>query len=249
MKDMNMLRKFVLILFAFALAAPGLCQVSDSKKINKIKRDNQYLYAEATMKDADEAYEAALELLNGYIDEYVQTKKKFNSSDNIIIKDMGSNTERLQMQRGELTRVFVYVKKSDIIPAENSTIRENAGKKEEPQMVATVGEEEQLEPDTSLRLEKAWQQTLIDELLTLRTIIEAKSRLNYLKTEYKVKRVGTPDSCRDKAAAYWVIGDESGNLITVLGMGSSERVNFKTMQMDSLDNYQGASAIWFTMSN
>ena len=246
---MGMIRRIVLLLFALTLTVPGFCQESDSKKINKIKRNSQYLYAEATMKDAEEAYEAAMELLNGYIDEYVQSKKKYNSSDNIIIKDLGSSSESLQMQRGELTRVFVYVKKSDIIPAENSTLRENAGKKEDPELVAEVGEEEQLEGDSSLKLEKAWQQALIDELFNCRTIIEAKSRLNYLRSEYKVKRVGTPDSCKDKANCYWVIGDESGNLVTVLGMGDSERVNFKTMQMDSLDNYQGLSAIWFTMSD
>lgn len=246
---MGMIRRIVLLLFALVLAAPGFCQESDSKKINKIKRNSQYLYAEATMKDADEAYEAAVELLNGYIDEYVQSKKKFNSSDNIIIKDLGSNSERLQMQRGELTRVFVYVKKSDIIPAENSTLRENAGKKEDPELVAEVGEEVPLEGDSSLKLEIAWQQEVVDQLLDCKTLIEAKSLLNRQRAEFKVKRLGTPDSCRNKATCYWVIGDEVGNLLTVLGMGSSERVNFKTMQMDSLENYQEATAIWFTMSD
>ena len=124
-----MIRRLLFIMLALLISAPGFCQESDSKKINKIKRNTQYLYAEATMKDADEAYETAVELLNGYIDEYVQSKKKFNSSDNIIIKDMGKNSDKIQMQRGELTRVFVYVKKSDIIPAENSTLRENAEKR------------------------------------------------------------------------------------------------------------------------
>lgn len=246
-----MIRRLLFIMLALLIAAPGICQESDSKKINKIKRNSQYLYAEATMKDADEAYETAVELLNGYIDEYVQSKRKFNSSDNIIIKDMGKNSDKIQMQRGELTRVFVYVKKSDIIPAENSTLRENAGKKEDDDedLVATFGEEQPLEGNTSLRLEKAWQQAVIDELLTCNTIIEAKSMLNRQQTEYKVKRSGSPASCRNKESCYWVIGDESGNLITVLGMGSNDRTNFRTMQLDTLENYPEATAIWFTMAN
>lgn len=245
-----MIKRLLFIMLALFIVAPGFCQESDSKTINKIKRNNQYLYAEATMKDANEAYETAVELLNGYIDEYVQSKKKFNSSDNIIIKDMGKNSDKIQMQRGELTRVFVYVKKSDIIPAENSTLRENAGKNDdEANLVATVAEEVPLEGDSTLKLEKAWQQEVIDELLTCNTLIEAKSMLNRQQTEYKIKRSGSPASCRNKESCYWVIGDDSGNLITILGMGSNERTNFKTMQLDMLDNYPDATAIWFTMAN
>ena len=235
-----------MLLLAFAFATSGFCQESNSKKINKIKRDSQYLYAEATTKDANEAYETALELLNGFIDEYVQSKKKYNSSENIIIKDVRSHYEQIQMQRGDLTRVFVYVKKSDIIPADNSTIRENVGKKEEPDTDVSV--EEHLEGDASLRLEKAWQQEIVDQLLACNTIVEAKSLLNRRKAEYKVKRIGTPDSCRNKETCFWVIGDESGKLLTVLGKGSDKRTNFKTLELDSLENYSNAKAIWFTMS-
>ena len=79
---------------ALLLTLPAISQESDNKKINKIKRDSQYLYDEATMPDPQEAYEAAMELLNQRIDEYVKTKKKFKSSDNIIIKDIASKFDK-----------------------------------------------------------------------------------------------------------------------------------------------------------
>ena len=246
-----MTRRFILMVLTMILATSAFGQESDSKKINKIKRNSQYLYAEATMRDPQEAYNTAMELLNNYIDEYVQTKKKYKSSDNIIIKDIDSKSERIQMKRGEMTRVFVFVKKNDIIPAENSMTRENAGKKSEER--GLVSEVEPIEAgdgqgDGSLRLGKVWQQELVDQLLTCNTIIEVKSMLNRQKAEFRVKRLGAPDSCRNKAASFWVIGDATGNLVTVLGPGSQERTNFKTLQLDSLDNYPDATAVWFTMS-
>lgn len=236
------------------IAIPVLCQESDAKKINKIKRNSQYLYAEATMKNPQEAYNTALELLNNYIDEYVQSKKKFKSSDNIIIKDIESKSEKIQMQRGEMVRVFVYVKKTDIIPAENSSMRANAGKKEDDfdklksEIVPISSDGQTLEGDESLRLQVVWQQEMIDNILACNTLIEAKALLNRQKSEYKVKKIGTMSNCRNKSECFWVMGNESGELITVLGPGADTRTNFKTLQLDSLDNYTEGSGIWFTMS-
>lgn len=248
-----MIRRILLLVLGIMMVLPALCQESDSKKINKIKRNSQYLYAEATMKDPIEAHNTAIELLNGYIDEYVQSKKKFKSSDNIIIKDMASNSEKIQMKRGEMTRVFVYVKKSDIIPAENSSMRVNAGKKEDVDnpksgVTQTTLDGQDVTGDTSLRLPIAWQQEIVDNLLACETLIEAKALLNRQKSEYKVKRVGAASNCPNKTNCFWVIGDANGEIVTVLGPGSDQQTNFKTLQADALDNYPDATAIWFTMS-
>lgn len=243
-----MTRKVLLLILAILFAIPAFCQESDSKKINKVKRNSQYLYAEATMKDPVEAYNTAIELLNGYIDEYVQTKKKYKSSENIIVKDMETKTDKIQMKRGEMTRVFVYVKKSDIIPAENSMVRENAGKREESKPLESTVTPIPAETDETRRLTVAWQQEIVDNLLACTTLIEAKALLNRQKSEFKVKRIGSMNNCRNKAECFWVIGDESGALVTVLGPGTTERTNFKQLQTDALENYPTASAIWFTMS-
>ena len=252
-----MTRRLFALCMAVLLALPALCQESDNKKINKIKRDNQYLYDESTMKDPQEAYESAMVLLNQRIDEYVKTKKKFKSSDNIIIKDIASKSERIQMPRGELTRVFVYVKKSDIIPAENSTMRENAGKKEDPEpepdklkseVTPITPAGDVISGDASLRLSTPWQQEVIDQLLACTTLIEAKALLNRQKAEYKVKRIGSRDNCRNAADCFWVVGDAGGSLVTVLGPGSTERTNFRTLQRDALENFGDATALWFIMA-
>ena len=254
--------KLILSVAALLVASIGFCQESDSKKINKIKRDTQYLYAEATMKDADEAFETALLLLDGYIDEYVQSKKKFSSSEQVIIKDTHRKSETIQMPRGEMTRVFVYVKKSDIIPAENSAIRENparvpsepelqetSGNQEAAELAEQAGEEAGLEEaGASPRLTFVWQQELIESLLETGTINSAKALLNREKAQFRVKRSGPAASCKDKAGSFWIIGDGEGKLITVLGPGTNRRTNFKTQKSDSLDNYPNSTALWFTLS-
>lgn len=248
-------RSFLTLFLAFLMAVPVLSQESDSKKINKIKRDKQYLYAEATMKDAQEAHNTALELLNGYIDEYVKTKKKFKSSDNIIIKDIEKNSQNIQMKRGEMVRVFVYVKKSDIIPAENSTMRQNAGKQEDPadkkltsEVTPITPDGQEMEGDASLRLSIPWQQEIIDNILGCSTLIEAKALMNRQKAEYKIKRIGNKSNCRNAAECFWVIANNGGAVVTVLGPGAETRTNFKTLQPDTLDNYKEMSAMWFTMA-
>ena len=257
-----MTSKLFLSVAVLFVASIGFCQESDSKRINKIKRDTQYLYAEATMKDADEAFETALLLLDGYIDEYVQSKKKFSTSETIIIKDTHSKSETIQMPRGEMTRVFVYVRKSDIIPAENSAVRENPAKVtteaeelEAPENQETPEQTEKAEEESapeeagaSPSLTVVWQKELIESLLETGTINRAKALLNREKAQFRVKKSGSASSCKNKAGSFWVIGDGEGKLITVLGPGTNRRTNFKTQKSDTLDNYTNSTAIWFTLS-
>lgn len=51
---------------------------------------------------------------------------------------------------------------------------------------------------------------------------------------------------------FWVIleDDTDKSLVTILGPGTNDRVNFRTRQYDSLDNYfgKGKSAVWFEFS-
>ena len=84
-----------------------------TKKINSIKRSNQYLYAEATMPTQAEAFEVANDLLLIQVKEYAGSKKAFDDKD-ILIRNINSARDSVQLRRGEMVKVFLYVKKSDI---------------------------------------------------------------------------------------------------------------------------------------
>lgn len=110
-------------LFALLLWPVGLDAqtASLSKQINNIKRDNKYIFAEATCKTSDEATEAANLLLEKYINEYIESKAKLDNANSVVVKDVMSSCEKIEVPRGSMVRVFVYVKKSNIEPAQNVT--------------------------------------------------------------------------------------------------------------------------------
>ena len=83
--------------------------------MNSIKRNSNYLYAESTMPTEKEAFEIASELLYQQVKEYAEGKKSFQNRD-ILIRDIAQVRDSIQLQRGDMVKVFLYVKKSDIFP-------------------------------------------------------------------------------------------------------------------------------------
>lgn len=244
----------ILLLMHICLISTLVMGQSDSKTINSIKRDNAYLYEEVTAKNANDAYQSAYELLRKRVDEYVAEEKKLRSAENIIIKDIKSCTQQIQMQRGDMTRVFLYVKKKDILPAEGEvTVIHNENKKEEnSQKEETVKVPEatiEVIPascDESLKLQVAWQQEMIDSLLKCKTIREAKVQLSRQKAEYRVKRYGSFSTCSDRSACFWITSDNQGNVVSIWGPGKEERTNFRTLTKETA--YIDNKAIWFTIA-
>lgn len=110
---------FLSCVMAF-LSMSVVAQESINKQINQIKRDNAYLYAEATLSTEEEALSVAKELLLRQVQEYVETKPELSKSETVLVKDINSSSESMSMMRGEMYRVFVYVKKSDIEAISNA---------------------------------------------------------------------------------------------------------------------------------
>lgn len=287
---------FFLLAFALLFTTMAVAQQTTSKEINKIKRSSSYLYAEATMDSEAEAAEVAYELLMKQVDEYIGSKKKLTSADNVLIKDIRSRSEQMSMMRGEMHRVFVYVKKNDIEGVMNTTvvnaasgatitINDNpvlapvhrapvqAAPEENPVATTPVVNEVPVNevpaeevavdevPEASLDEEKqpaastavqsdlvGWQQRVITELLECGDITAIRAKLNRLKAQYRVKRFGTPDKCPNSAEACWIIFDNNGNLITILGAGSDSRIDYREMKLSSLSNHRGKNALWFILA-
>lgn len=287
-----MIRRIFLLVFGLAISITLCAQQSDSKKINSIKRNPSYLYAEATMETEEDAFNTAKEALMTYIQEYIDSKKSLSNANSVIVKDIANRCERMQMMRGDMYRVLVYVKKSDIIPADNSetidcsntavvkdtTVAVKADTTELKQVdtmaVNTVAVDDGLPTvdeinskpnvfgnnneenvvvehnmeENAPKLETAWQQRVIDELLEASSLTEAKAMLNRFKAEYKVKRYGSYNECRNVGESFWLIVENGGPVKAILGPGTDGRTNFKTMKKDRLGNYSGYDAIWFTLA-
>ena len=88
---------------------------SVAQTINKVKRDTMYIYAEATMKDLNEAYNGARAILEMQVGDWVRQQHPDEGIEVCIVKAKEHFTQ-LETRRGDFYRAFVYVRKSDIMP-------------------------------------------------------------------------------------------------------------------------------------
>ncbi len=94
-------------------------QAELKSKVNEIKKSPDYIYAEATRETAEEAKSAAEEQLYNNINIWVAHEKDLRGAKHVVVAQTKSDYEEFQLQRGNMTRAFLYVKKSDIITGDN----------------------------------------------------------------------------------------------------------------------------------
>lgn len=218
-----------------------------TKKINSIKRSNQYLYAEATMPTQAEAYEVANDLLIIQVKEYAGSKKSFEDK-SILIRNISAAQDSVELRRGDMVKVFLYVKKSDIQTAENVTLLPGS-QAEQPKEEESLAPEkvEEAPANTSLKLETAWQQSVVDQLLSASSFASAKALLARMKAEYKIKNTGPLSSCRRPEECFMLIGKD-GKVQTVLGPGATTRTDFRALTGVPASLPAQADIIWFTFA-
>ena len=242
---------FCLIIITLAFNAFG----QNTKKMNSIKRSTLYLYAEATMASPEEAYETAKELLLIQVKDYYGSKKSFKDKD-ILVKNINQMNDSLQFRRGDMYKVFLYVKKTDITKADNAVLIENDTKPTVSEVVeenpvitapAEVPQDNTYERNEALLLPVAWQQDVIDQLLAAESFAKARALLNRLKAEFKVKQTGQVSSSRNIYDKYLLIG-QNGNVLTVLGPEDNGRTDFANLVKTSLDAFQNVDIVWFTLA-
>ena len=156
-----------------------------------------------------------------------------------------------------MVKVFLYVKKSDIQTAENVTLLSGGGASKPEEIVPGNVEKVELErapeentssaQNISLRLESAWQQNAVDQLLSAGSFAAAKAMLARMKAEYKIKNTGPLSSCRRPAESFMLVGKD-GKVQTVLGPGADTRTDFRTLTSVPATLPDQADIIWFTFA-
>lgn len=125
---------------AALLCAVSIAWGQNTKKMNSIKRSAQYIYAEATGNDKG-SLEVANDLLLIQVKEYAASKKAFRDND-ILVRNIQSQQDSLQIRRGPMVKVFLYVKKSDVLNVDNVVLVDNtsSGKNDEEAVTVNVKE-------------------------------------------------------------------------------------------------------------
>lgn len=261
---------FVLMLLPFAMKGQSV-----SKQINDIKRNSQYLSAEATLETEAKAYEMASELLEKEISAYIQEKGSLQNKNVASYKNISQKTEKIQMKRGAMTRVFLYVKISELTDVGNMpAIEDNSNyvsavdkalkdveNNQDIDIVDTVAididllndsvtyDEEEEKLIIAMSDYPTWQQEVIFTLLGGTSLKQVLYLIDRFRVEQKIKRSGIAVNCKNPEKSYWIIFDDNEHVTTILGPGTAERTNFSTLEKDSLKNYSGKGALWFTLSN
>ena len=257
--------RIFLILCAMMVAAWAMAQMN-AKDITKIKKSNEYVYAEATEATEDEAIDAAKAELDLLVEEYVVSSGLAKDAVAVIVKNIRLMTSKIAIMRGDMHRVFLYVKKKDIVTSKSDvTVMNVASAEQDTQVDDDIATDEESNVDAAQndvvysQEEKAAEQPLSggffaqikgNRATTLAKIAKAvsmehaESILLGEKSILNVKGYGSQENCRNTTQSYWVVETPYG--VTILSPErSGKRWNYKTGNIDSLDKYP--KRLWFRL--
>ena len=231
------------ILMACLSAGAQDNQAELKSKVNEIKKSPDYIYAETTRETAEEAKSAAEEQLYNNINIWVAQEKKLRGAKQVIVTQAKADYEEYQLQRGNMVRAFLYVKKSDIIAADNvrvldvNPLKEDEAKEDEAQQPAA--DPQPATPAVEIS-------PLVKELAGIATIQAFGTRIKELKAQGKVGVYGKYKELTDPDNCLLVIYNRQGTIEAVLTAGA-QRYNAATALPDAIANYPGCAAIGFTL--
>ena len=86
---------------------------------------------------------------------------------------------------------------------------------------------------------------VIEQIKKARNFFELKQIMEPLKQKGDIIDYGKYATAKNPDKCYLIVYDAAGNIKALLGKGAEERLNLKTGQLDSIENYHGCGAIWF----
>lgn len=212
------------------------------KEINRIKKSSQYLYAETTMDDSEEALSTALDILMHDAQKWIAEKKNLNDQDvDLVLTNISQNYEKVELPRGDMFRAFVYVKKADIFLAHNTIVTDG------PQIAMGESEVkilsgEMVEP-TPVNLPEAIQQ-----LLSLHKYDEVPPCLESLQKTGQIVDYKRYASLQNPDSYVLIIYNRQAEVEAILSEGP-DRINYRTGEPDGVVNYKGRGAIGVQLKN
>ncbi len=216
---------------------PAQNMEEQKKQIANIKKSDAYIYAEVTTTDQQQAVDLATEMLHNNINEWVSKKKKFAGSNKVITRNKNFSIEKITMPRANMYRAFMYVKKTDIIPANNVEVMEK-NKKTTPSVQQKLIKPAIVEPIKTNR------DIVIQSLLKVQNTGQLSTLLKDLKNSNKIREYNNLRGLKDKNIAEYImiVFNKNGIIEAILSEGA-ERKNLKTGATDLLANYKGCGAI------
>ena len=231
--------KLACFVAALMISAVAFAQNSEEAKktIHSIKKNSQYIYAEATAATQQDAKDLAEEILYEEINSYVASKKKMRINPKIVINNRKELVSSLALPRGNMFRSFIYVKKSDVLAVENSEMMGNKTSNGEAAAATTTPVVSTVTPVYADE---------VKQVMACSTFDEVKNLMTKLKSEGKIRHFGGYASLEDPDPYYLAIYNRQYQIVAVLTPGPN-RTNTKTGEEDKVTNYKGCGAVGFVL--
>ena len=246
------MKKFF-ILFILSTCFVSVLNAQDNSdiksQINKIKRSTQYLSAEATMATEEEALKLARELLVAEINDWVASKRKGAEVKQVVLQDINSCAQQMDMKRGIKTRAFVYVKKKDIVliygEGQIMLNDEESGVDLQPLSEITTPLQNDAEVDENIDGKKVDSSSL-DMILSARTMNDMKSVFATLKNEGKINYGNySPQTILEDC--YLLFYTRDGIIKSVVRKSGGKYIGAKDKKVRNLSDFSGCGAYWFIL--
>lgn len=211
----------------------------DSKleDINAVKKSSEFLYAEATMPTTAEADSTARQMLHTEIIRW-SAEELQEPIDSISALRLCEEADTMMMPRANMFRVFTFIRKNKVSP-----------------MFKLQSNEPSLLNDSTKKnlMRRFWSKKIdngtLQKIMKAHNFFELKEIMEPLKEKGEILDYGKYATAKNPDVCYLIIYDPAGNIKAWLDKGKDPRKNLKTQKLDSISNYRGCGAIWFTIKN
>lgn len=232
-------------------------------QINTIKKSKEYLYSDITMSTQAEAASQAFDELQQEILMWAndRAQKKIGSVSPTKINQL---IDTIVVRRAEMYRVFAYVEKVKLVPifsewnlvllddqdCDSGKLPETNPKQSEQVTEENKKDSSVINPQVVEILKNnflAKKGGVIDQIKKAKNFFELKQIMEPLKEKGDITGYGKYATAEKPEDCYLIVYDPAGNIKALLGKGKEVRQNLKTGKDDSIKNYLGCGAIWFTI--
>lgn len=241
---------FIIIVTIISLSICKAQTATDgAKNINLVKRDSMYIYAEATMKDLNEAYNGAKAILEVKVGDWVREQHPTEGIEVCIVKAKEHLTQ-LETRRGDFYRAFVYVRKSDILPvADKSEVTvfevSPVTQPNQPQPAIIVEE-----PPVEVKKVPVLELTAEEKQMKLvRSFYEVEPYIKGLKSKGRLNAYGKYATMPTNEDCHLFVYDKQGNISALLRKSGVIQYNLNTLKEDNVKYYKNCGAIWFQLKD
>ena len=250
------MKKILSTISLLFIAVTMMAQTSMSE-INRIKRDAEYLYGEATMNDKQAALQLAYELLETEIKNWAAAKNSKITS--VTASKIFEVADTIILSRRNMIRAFVYVSTKNLKAQKGKTLTIEINKSEPITKTVVEKKEEpvvQVNPVTPATVIKEEPKKVVptkpknaalEKILRLTTFYDLEKTIEPLRIEGKVKSYGKYATMKNPEECYLIIYDTDANIRAVLGKGTDSRKNLRTGKDDTEKAYKGCGALWFML--